>query len=253
MMDDIPGKIVENSSIIPGYHRLTIRLERPLGKVTPGQFVMLKVPDHEIFLRRPFSIYDARLTALTIMYRVVGKGTEALSRAQKKAPVMVLGPLGHGFTIPERGACLVIAGGIGLAGVRMLLKKLGKKAILFMGMNVKSELSLLSDLKDIEIMAATLDGSHGFHGNVISLFSEHFASYRTKDPRIFACGPQGMIISLKDFLEPERVPCQVSIEERMACGMGLCFGCVAETKDKINPFKRVCKEGPVFSLWDLSL
>lgn len=252
-MDDIPGKISDNSAIAPGYYRLTIRLERPLENAVPGQFIMLKVPDREIFLRRPFSIYDARHTALTIIYRVVGRGTQALSRAQKKAPVMVLGPLGNGFTIPDRGARLVMAGGVGYAGVRMLLKRLGKDATLFLGVTGKSELSLLTDLKGIEVKVATLDGSHGFHGNVISLFGEHFGSYRAKDPCIFACGPQGMIVSLKEFLGAAKIPCQVSIEERMACGMGLCFGCVTETTDTINPFKRVCKEGPVFNLWDLSL
>ncbi len=252
-MDDIPGKIIDNSATIPGYHRLTVRLEKPIGKVVPGQFVMLKIPDREIFLRRPFSVYDARDTKLTILYRIVGKGTDALSRAQKQAPVMVLGPLGHGFTIPDLGVCIVIAGGIGYAGVRFLLRNLGEKAILFLGIGGVNELPLISDLKGIEVVTATLDGSYGYHGTVVSLFREHFGSYRTKDPTIFACGPKGMIISLKEFLEPHKVPCQVSIEERMACGLGLCFGCVAETKDEINPYKRVCKEGPVFELWDLSL
>ena len=135
----------------------------------------------------------------------------------------------------------------------MLLKRLGEKAVLFLGVAGKSELPLLSDLKGAGVMTATLDGSHGYCGNVVSLLREHFGSYRTKDPTIFACGPKGMIVSLKEFLEPYKVPCQVSIEERMACGLGLCFGCVAETKDDMNPYKRVCKEGPVFDLWDLSL
>jgi dihydroorotate dehydrogenase electron transfer subunit len=253
-MDDIPGKIIDNAIIVPDcYHRLTIKLEKPLENPVSGQFVMLKVPDRDIFLRRPFSIYDVRPGRLTIVYRVVGRGTHALSRAAKGAPVMVLGPLGHGFTIPEKGPCLVIAGGIGYAGVRMLLKRLRGRAILFFGVAGQNELPLLSDLKSIGARIATLDGSHGFHGNVIALFGEHFRSYRTKDPSIFACGPHGMIVSLKEFLETEKAPCQVSVEERMACGMGLCFGCVAETKDVLNPFKRVCKEGPVFNLWDLSL
>lgn len=252
-MDDIPGTILENGALIPGYYRLTVRLERPLGEAVPGQFIMLKVPDHEIFLRRPFSIYDARDTAVRIMYRVVGKGTEALSRARKRAPVMVLGPLGRGFSAPATGPCLVVAGGIGYAGVRMLLKRLGKRAVLFLGVTGKTELPLISDLKGIEVLTATLDGSHGYHGNVVSLLKEHLASYRSRRPAIFACGPRGMIISLKDLLESDRVPCQVSVEERMACGLGLCFGCVAETKDEANPLKRVCKEGPVFDLWELSL
>ncbi len=252
-MDDIPGKIIDNNTVTSGYNRLTIRLERSLGDTTPGQFIMLKIPDSEIFLRRPFSIYDARNDVVTIMYRIVGKGTSSLGRARKKDPVMVLGPLGRGFTVPARCAPIVIAGGIGYAGVRMLLKRLGRKGTLFIGVAEKNELSMLSDLKGVEVMTATMDGSSGFKGTVIDLLAGHLDAYRAKDPCLFACGPQAMIESLKTLLEPNRIPCQVSVEERMACGMGLCFGCVAETTDETNPFKRVCKEGPVFSLWDLVL
>ncbi len=253
-MDDIPGNIIENASIAADYRRLTIRLERPLGRVTPGQFIMLKIPDREIFLRRPFSIYNSRGRTLTVMYRVVGKGTDALGTAPKKTPVMVLGPLGCGFRVRKASTCLVVAGGIGYAGVRMLLRRLGGRATLFLGVTGKEELRIAGDLdKGPRVLTATLDGSAGFAGDVVSLLGKHLDDYRGKSPEVFACGPSGMVKSLKALLEAARIPCQVSVEERMACGMGLCFGCVVETKDETNPYKRVCKEGPVFSLWDLSL
>lgn len=252
-MDDIPGNIVENTTVAVGFRRLTVRLERPLGGVSPGQFIMLKVPDREIFLRRPFSIYNSRGRTLTVMYRVVGKGTDALGSAPKKAPVMVLGPLGRGFRVRKTGTCLVVAGGIGYAGVRMLLRRLGGRATLFLGVAGKEELRIAGDLEGSRVLTATLDGSEGFAGDVVSLLGKHLDDYREKSPEVFACGPSGMVKSLKALLEAAKVPCQVSVEERMACGMGLCFGCVVETKDETNPYKRVCKEGPVFSLWDLSL
>ena len=252
-MDDIPGKIIENVNVTAGYYRLTIGLERPLGKVFPGQFIMLKIPGQELFLRRPFSIYGSRGRTLTVMYRVVGKGTDVLSMAPGKASVMVLGPLGRGFTIEKRDDCLVVAGGIGFAGVRMLLKKLGGRATLFFGVNREEELRIAQDLEGVRVLAATLDGSGGFKGDVVTLLGEHLDAYRGNNIEVFACGPSGMVKSLKALLGPAGIPCQVSVEERMACGMGLCFGCVVETKDETNPYKRVCKEGPVFNLWDLSL
>ncbi|MDD3844775.1 MAG: dihydroorotate dehydrogenase electron transfer subunit [Syntrophorhabdaceae bacterium] len=252
-MDDIPGKIIENGCVAAGYRRLRVSLERPLGKVSPGQFVMLKIPDGEIFLRRPFSIYNSQGRTLTVVYRVVGKGTDALSAAGRKAPVMVLGPLGHGFTVTKGTTRLVVAGGIGYAGVRMLLRRLGDRATLFLGVTGKEELRMAEDLEGPEVFASTMDGSSGFAGDVVGLLGQHLGEYRGKSPEVFACGPQGMVKSLKTLLEPHGIPCQVSVEERMACGMGLCFGCVVATRDEASPYKRVCKEGPVFSLWDLSL
>ncbi len=252
-MNDIPAKITGNDRVTGGYRRLTVRLERPLGRVSPGQFVMLEVPDRDIFLRRPFSIYGSRGRTLTIVYRVVGKGTDALSAAARGTSLMVLGPLGRGFA-PGRGKTpIVVAGGIGYAGIRMLLRRLGGRATLFFGAAGEEELRLAEDLEGTKIFASTMDGTRGFAGDVVSLLGQRLGEWRGKDPEVFACGPSGMLKSLKALLEPDRIPCQVSVEERMACGMGLCFGCVIATRDETNPYKRVCKEGPVFSLWDLSL
>ena len=252
-MDDIQGKIIENVNVAPGYYRITIMLSKPLGRVSPGQFVMIGVPGREVFLRRPFSIYGVREKRMTVMYRVVGTGTAFLSKAATGVGVMVLGPLGRGFTLKKTGECLVVAGGIGFAGLKMVIDKLGDRATLFLGITEKAELSITEGLKIRCMHTSTLDGSNGFKGNVVDLLGKHLDSYRGKNVEIFACGPVGMVKSLKALLGPVRIPCQVSVEERMACGMGLCFGCAVETKDEANPFKRVCKEGPVFSLWDLSL
>jgi dihydroorotate dehydrogenase electron transfer subunit len=252
-MDDIEGKILSNNSIAPGYHLLRIRLSGSMGAVRPGQFVMMKIPDGEVFLRRPFSIYDYQKGVLTIMYKVVGKGTEQLSRATKGTPVLTLGPLGRWFAVDERRVPVVVAGGIGFAGVYALIKKLHGKASIFFGCSTKDEVALLKDAMRFHPLVATLDGSCGFRGNVIRLLKKHLNGLKGKNVEIFSCGPDNMVKSLRGLIEPHRIPCQVLLEERMACGMGLCFGCVKKTTDVQEPYKRVCKEGPVFDLWEISL
>jgi len=252
-MDDIEGKILSNNSIAPGYHLLRIRLSGSMGAVRPGQFVMMKIPDGEVFLRRPFSIYDYQKGVLTIMYKVVGKGTEQLSGATKGTPVLTLGPLGRWFAVDERRVPVVVAGGIGFAGVYALIKKLHGKASIFFGCSTKDEVALLKDAMRFHPLVATLDGSCGFRGNVIRLLKKHLNGLKGKNVEIFTCGPDNMVKSLRGLIEPHRIPCQVLLEERMACGMGLCFGCVKKTTDVQEPYKRVCKEGPVFDLWEISL
>lgn len=252
-MDDIEGKIVKNDAIAPGYYLLKIRLSKPMGLLVPGQFVMVRIPDSEVFLRRPFSIFDYNRGTLSMMYKVVGKGTESLSRAARNEQVSVLGPLGKGFNIQKRDAYIIVAGGIGIAGVHALIKKLGKRALIFFGCNNKAELPLMGSAGDLNPFVSTLDGSFGFRGNVVQLLAKHLKSVKGKNVEVFACGPENMLKVLKKLLEREKIPCQASFEERMACGLGLCFSCVKKTVDEEEPYKRVCKEGPVFDLWQVYL
>jgi dihydroorotate dehydrogenase electron transfer subunit len=170
-MDDIEGKIIQNKEIAPGYHLLKLRLAKPMDPMVPGQFVMLKVPDSEIFLRRPFSIYEYSRKVLSLMYKVVGKGTESLSGAGKNERASVLCPLGKGFSIQKREAYIIVAGGIGIAGVHALVKRLGKEAMIFFGCNNKAELPLLGSAADLNPYISTLDGSYGFRGNVVQLLA----------------------------------------------------------------------------------
>jgi len=252
-MDDIEATIIQNKNIASNYYLLKLRLSKPMGKVLPGRFVMLKIPGNEVFLRRPFSIYACNKNILTLMYRIAGKGTEILSNIPKNERTLVLGPLGNTFCIGKADKRIVVAGGIGIAGVHTLIKKLGKRASIFFGCNNKEELSLINDILDLDPMVATLDGSYGFAGNVVELLGGHIGSTIGKDSQIYVCGPDGMMKSLRKLLEKTGAPCQVLVEERMACGLGLCYGCVVNTIDEKEPYKRVCKEGPVFDLWEISL
>ena len=255
-MYDIEGVIRENQHICQGFYRCKIELARPMGKVIPGQFIMLKIPSAEVFLRRPFSVYDCGKQTVTILYKAVGKGTRALTSAGRKERVMVLGPLGHGFQVHQGYTPVLVAGGIGIAGLHLLWKQLKRKACFFYGCSTEQEVSLLGGLTqrtaNEEPRVCTLDGSTGFCGNVVQLLENSLSCVGEK-PYVYACGPQPMFASLKALLAEKKVPCQVLVEERMACGLGLCFGCVKKTLDEAEPYKRACVEGPVFDLWQLSL
>lgn len=252
-MNDIEAKIIENRNIVSNYYLLKLRLSETVGVIKPGQFVMLKVPDKDVFLRRPFSIFDYEQETITIVYRVVGKGTQALSQSGRNEKTYVLGPLGNGFTIKERNAYIILAGGIGIAGVHLLIKHLKKKAHLFYGCSTRDELLVIDDLMRYNPAIATLDGTSGFRGDVVGLFRKEKKGFFGKNAEIFTCGPEGMIKSIRKEIENEKTPCQVLVEERMACGLGLCFGCAVKTIDENEPYKRACKEGPVFDLWQISL
>ncbi len=251
-MVDTEARIIENTNIVSNYFLLKLRLAQSMGKVIPGQFVMLKIPGNDVFLRRPFSIYGYRGNILTIMYRVAGKGTDCLSRMGKNVPTFVLGPLGNGFRVHERDEYLIIAGGIGVAGVSLLADRLKGRASVFFGCSGKGEAVLLNDCR-LNPMISTLDGSCGFKGTVVEMVKRYLKTAGKTDRELFVCGPEGMVKSLRAVIDKDKTPCQVLVEERMACGLGLCFGCVRKTVDENEPYKRVCKEGPVFDLWEISL
>lgn len=219
----------------------------------PGQFVMARLPGNEVFLRRPFSICRTRGRDIGIMYKVVGRGTGLLSSICKEEEMLLLGPLGKGFHITEGASHFIVAGGIGLAGVLMLAERLGARARVFFGCGTRTEAALTGEVAGNTTAICTLDGTYGFCGSVIDLLAKNLQEYHKDSVEIYACGPDGMLRALKSLLEKERLPCQVLVEERMACGLGLCFGCTKKTLDEKEPYKRVCKEGPVFDLWELCL
>lgn len=251
-MDDFQGRVEKNIAVGPHYYLMQISLTVPLGHVEPGQFVMIRLPSADYFLRRPFSIYAHGTRWLSILYRVSGKGTDYLSSLKKGQELAVLGPLGKGFLVSEGRQPVLIAGGIGIAGIHLLWQRLKGRCTCFFGCASETELCLLGDVANHEPVCSTLDGSFGFNGNVVQLLETHLL--RMKRPlQICACGPEAMYKALKSLLDPERITCQVLLEERMACGLGLCFGCVTKTSDENEPYKRVCLEGPVFDLWQISL
>jgi len=249
---DIRGTIIRNVAITPGYYLASIRLATPMPLPRPGQFVMISLPSREVFLRRPFSIYEYADGVLSILYKVAGRGTALLASAGQEDEIMVLGPLGNGFTVFPGHKTAIVAGGIGLAGIRLLWLSMQDRAPLFWGCTNEAESSLLSGFASARPLISTIDGSLGCKGNVVELFAQHLPQL-DRPLQVFACGPEAMFLSLRQILHSEQVPCQVLVEERMACGLGICFGCVKKTTDDVEPYKRVCKEGPVFDLWQICL
>jgi len=252
-MNDFEAEVIRNEQIIKDFFIIEFSLSKPIEAFEPGQFVMIKIPDQRVFLRRPFSIYDLHGDSLSILYKIKGEGTRLLSKAWKGVKTQILGPLGRGFNINIPDTCkpVVIAGGIGIAGVSLLIKKLKNIPDIFYGCTEEMELRLIDHIKSKPVFFATMDGSYGFKGDVITLFERHFQGYNSPI-YVFACGPLAMYKSLKEKI-PESIHCEVLLEERMACGLGLCFGCVKKTIDEKEPYKRVCKEGPVFDIWQILL
>lgn len=233
-MDREVSRIIENKKLAEGIYKMTLETEE--SKFTrPGQFAMIGVPGK--FLRRPISVCDYDSDRYTIIYKVVGEGTEILSKMEPGEIVDSITGCGNGYdvdAIPD-GAYLV-AGGIGIPPMLGLMKELimqGKSAKVVLGFNTKDDFFLIDEFRylceNIEILTA--DGSNGRQGFVTDAFAR--AEYAC------ACGPTGMLKAL----DPKVEKGQFSLEARMGCGFGACMGCSINTLD--GPM-RVCKEGPVF-------
>ena len=212
----------------------------------PGQFAMLRATHlFDPFLRRPLAIFRQEDCIIYFLMQVKGKGTKQLSSMQIGDTADILLPLGNGFPDIE-GDCLILAGGMGIAPVFSLLSSY-RKPILIYGARTESELFALEIIRetDSEVIVSTDDGSKGEKGDVVSVFSHLFPDFHGD---ILACGPDGMMDSLRRATEGKDIRVFASLEARMACGVGACLGCAIRTK---NGMKRVCKDGPVFDIAEL--
>ena len=234
-------QIVENSPIAPGTYRLVLEG----SAVEEGEFVQIAVPGY--YLRRPLSVCDWEDGRLTIVYRVVGAGTRALSEMGIGAELEVLTGLGRGFE-PEacREKALLVGGGLGVPPLLLLAKRLkaqGKKVTAVLGFNKADEIILEKEFRAVcdEVVIATVDGTVGVKGFVTD-------AIRAAEPSFdyfYTCGPMVMMKAVCSVLEG---PGEASLEERMGCGAGFCYGCSIQTK---NAPRRVCKDGPVFKKEEL--
>lgn len=224
----------------------------------PGQFVTLYVPDQRHILPRPISIAEIRrdASALRLVYRVAGEGTRELSELHAKNKVLLLGPLGNGYPL-QGGRTMVVGGGIGIPPLLELVKELngcGNGVISRPALSVTAVLGYRTDdlflYNDFsmhsDVYIATDDGKAGCHGTVLDCINEN----RLTADVIYACGPLPMLRGVKQFASRQQIRCFLSLEERMACGVGACLGCVTRTVGIDDHSKvrnaRVCTEGPVF-------
>lgn len=202
----------------------------------PGQFVNVKI-DGE-FLRRPISVCDYQEGLLTLIYKVVGKGTEKLSKMQSGVLDLLVG-LGNGYDVEKSGSNpILIGGGVGIPPLYNLAKKLieeGKKPMVILGFNTKSEMFYVQEFSDlqIDVKVSTVDGTFGTKGFVTDVIKDLDYSY------FYTCGPMPMFLAIEKIAKTSG---QYSFEERMGCGFGACMGCSCKTKYKN---KRICVDGPV--------
>lgn len=250
--------ILVNASMGRGYHRLVLRAPEISAAALPGQFVMLRVSENmDPLLARPFGISSLpSRSSLELVYRVVGRGTALLSQVEEGHSLNVLGPIGNGFALPEKGATpVLIAGGSGFPPLHFLALKAGSRAHLFIGARNKDCLPPAGIVKSFRDTAARLhlvteDGSAGKKGLTTDLLNTFLSAMEQKTHLVlYACGPHAMLAAVSRIAAMHSLTCFVSMEERMACGVGACMGCSVAMK--AGGYQRVCKEGPVFNSRDL--
>lgn len=227
------------------------------GEAKAGQFVSLYTNNGATLLPRPISIceIDKEKSLLRMVYRVVGKGTDEFSKLVEGDIIKVLGPLGNGYTLKDKTAILT-AGGIGVPPIVELAKELKEQfnCKLNIVVGYRDELFLLDELKKYgEVYISTEDGSTGTKGNVLDAIKDN----NIEADIIYACGPMPMLRAIKQFAIEKDIEAQISLEERMACGIGACLGCVCKTKEKdehthVNN-TRICTDGPVFEAREVEI
>ena len=241
-MKQLTFEIKSNEQIAKNVYRMQLAGD-PAG-ILPGQFVNIRVAGQ--FLRRPISVCNITDGILTIIYKVVGVGTEAMSHLPIGTQLDVLTVLGNGYDLTKAGdAPLLVGGGVGVPPMYMLARQLreaGKKVRVILGFNTKDEVFYEEEFRALgcDVTVTTVDGSHGVKGFVTNALDGQQSYYYT-------CGPLPMI---KALLQAAGTNGEVSMEERMGCGFGACMGCTIQTTK--GP-KRVCKEGPVFAASELLL
>lgn len=249
-------RVVTNDRVAAGVGLLTLHAPRIRERVAPGQFVHLRVSrDADFILRRPFSVHGTTGDGIRILYQVLGRGTRALAEKRPGDEMDALGPLGSGFTIPEGAAhALVVGGGLGAAPLGLLAQALAERGVaVTVALGAPSAERLLAldvfESASRELLLATDDGSRGQRGFVTMLVEGALAA--TRPEVAYVCGPEPMARIVAAQCAAASVPCQVSLERLMACGVGACLSCVVETTAGL---KRACCDGPVFDaeevVWD---
>jgi dihydroorotate dehydrogenase electron transfer subunit len=247
------GTVVRHESAGGHYRVLSLDLPGVASQASPGQFVHLRVASlQDAVLRRPFSIYRVDGNTLSILYKNVGRGTQAMQSMSVGTSVNVIGPLGNGFPTVLTGESLpvLVAGGYGVAPLYFLATRLNRRGVIFIGGATAQDILLASEFQSLQwdVCIATEDGSLGTRGRVTTPLDTWL---KTSDlaarPEFFACGPNGMLKALADRANQGGWHAWLSLDRHMGCGVGACLACVQRvTHDGEDILVRVCKEGPIF-------
>lgn len=257
--------IAAHRDAAPGYRMLVFDAPQIAATVVPGQFVHVRVPGLEASaLRRPFSVFDAEPRhedgtggTVTVLYKIVGRGTVALSKAPEGSEIEVIGPLGYGFPLECAGTPLLVGGGYGVAPLyflarRMMRQGTAERPILFVGGRTKSDLLEVDRFRDlgVDVRTATNDGSEGAKGFVTQPLDEALVELRKAERgfELFTCGPDGLLKAVAQRALATGAKGWISMDRHMVCGVGACFACVQRLKrpngEEWNA--RCCVNGPVF-------
>jgi dihydroorotate dehydrogenase electron transfer subunit len=239
--------VISDTEIMPGVYLIWLDSPQIASSAQPGQFVMVRCGDYQ--LRRPFSIHRQDGNKIALLFNIVGKGTQWLSQGKAGDNIDLLGPLGNGYSIhPDSHNLLLVAGGIGIAPLVFLAQqalKRGCSVTLLLGVATTTQLypkNLL--LAKVKLIIATEDGTAGKRGLVTDLLPDFIGGA----DQVFACGPISMYQTMAQMPELKDRPVQISLEVRMGCGLGVCYGCTIKARSGL---KQVCKDGPIFDLDDV--
>jgi dihydroorotate dehydrogenase electron transfer subunit len=253
------SKVLWNKKISSGYYKIGLTCSNHYSAAKPGQFIMLRFAGQtDPLLRRPFSIHNlitsgGKIQGIALLYKVVGKATAMLAQQRPGDFVDILGPLGSGFIIPRQAECFyIVAGGIGVAPMVFLAAHLYHQNFdfsdsrVFIGGRTKADLLCRNDFAELGLAVHTTtdDGSAGDQCRVTHPLEEAIEHHPADI--ILACGPMEMLACVIGIVQKHQVPCQVSIEAMMACGMGACLGCAVETRHEPERYLHACLDGPVF-------
>ncbi len=240
------AKVVRQQQIDEGIFDMELSFPKGAALAKPGQFIAMYCNDKSKLLPRPISICGINPTegTLRVVYRVAGEGTKEFSEMKAGDTLEVMGPLGNGFTMKNEKA-IIIGGGIGIPPMLELAKQLDAEKTVVLG--YRTSTFLKEEFEEVcDVKIATEDGSQGVKGTVIDAIEK----YDVEGKVIYACGPMPMLKALAAYAEEHGMEAQISLEERMACGIGACLGCICKSKTKDHHTNvnntRICKDGPVF-------
>ena len=254
--------VVKQQELVEGIYDLTLQTKDIAAAAKAGQFVSVYSNDPSKLLPRPISLcgIDKEKGQIRLVYRVTGEGTgtEEFSKLKEGDSVKILGPLGNGFTVEEGKTAFLIGGGIGVPPMLQLAKDINAsgdvpKMQIIMGYRDENTFLLDEFKEQAESFVSSDNGAVGTKGTVVDAIKAN----NLKADVIYACGPTPMLRALRDYADENGMTCYISMEERMACGIGACLACVCKTKEKdhhsnVNN-KRICKEGPVFNAKEVEL
>ena len=259
MPKKVLAELLAKTELVSGIYKYTVKSQEIATEAKAGQFLEIKVSETgEPFLRRPISIYNINKNTgeVEFIFQVKCRGTELLSKIEVGKKIDIMGPLGYGtYKVQEYNNVAIIGGGIGIYPLYELTKQLKGKANLnvYLGFRDKSLVTCEKEFEEIglnKLVVTTDDGSYKEKGFAIDFMKKDIEE--NKVDMIFACGPLPMLRAIRQYAIDNNIPCQISLEERMGCGIGACLGCAVKVISGEEPrFGHVCKEGPVFNAKDV--